>query len=517
MANKNSNTKYKYVPVYNEKDYQRDESTFNKSVEEGKIDWSSFRRLLVSDICTNTQIIDTGYVGEIKLEDIQFALKHPKQSWDIILQASSELMRISPHYYRMNSMYSNMPLFCWGIDLYDVKENANADTIKKTYLSLAAKLENINLKHEFSKIMKYLPYQDVYCGLVVENSTDFFFQKLDFRICKIYQIQDGLYNFKINLSKIKPTELGAYPDYVQKAYMDYIDSKSDNVSNWYTPPADKQICVKLNSQWLYPFPLLISLVRDILDLDIYKKLKLQSARTDNYKAIMMKVPIDESTVDKPLITPDVLSVFAEISRASMSDDIGLIYTLGSNGEAISFKDSTNTRNNVSDAISELYNSSGITQELYNGSSNATAVTNSIENDSGFIYGLYRQFERWVNRYIKLRKYNKNAFKFYFYLLDITIFNRDTVSKRYKDAISLGVTVIDKYLATLDMTPSRVLGSFITHQDIFKFNENFIPLRTSYNSSDVGTSNDVGRPTSASKGELLSEEGEKTSDGDKNDR
>lgn len=299
--------------------------------------------------------------------------------------------------------------------------------------------------------------------------------------------------------------------------MDYIDSKSDNVSNWYTPPADKQICVKLNSQWLYPFPLLISLVRDILDLDIYKKLKLQSARTDNYKAIMMKVPIDESTVDKPLITPDVLSVFAEISRASMSDDIGLIYTLGSNGEAISFKDSTNTRNNVSDAISELYNSSGITQELYNGSSNATAVTNSIENDSGFIYGLYRQFERWVNRYIKLRKYNKNAFKFYFYLLDITIFNRDTVSKRYKDAISLGVTVIDKYLATLDMTPSRVLGSFITHQDIFKFNENFIPLRTSYNSSDVGTSNDVGRPTSVSKGELLSEEGEKTSDGDKNDR
>jgi hypothetical protein len=100
------------------------------------------------------------------------------------------------------------------------------------------------------------------------------------------------------------------------------------------------------------------------------------------------------------------------------------------------------------------------------------------------------------------------------LLDITIFNRDSVSKRYKDAVSLGVTCIDKYLASIDMTPSRTLGSFVVHKDIFKFNENFIPLKTSYNSSD--SSNDVGRPTSESKGELLSEEGEKTKDNEKND-
>ena len=70
-----------------------------------------------------------------------------------------------------------------------------------------------------------------------------------------------------------------------------------------------------------------------------------------------------------------------------------------------FKDSTNTRNNVSDAIDELYNSSGITKELYNGSSSATALGYSVENDSGFIFGLYRQFERWTNRFIKIRKYN----------------------------------------------------------------------------------------------------------------
>lgn len=506
--------KYKYVAAYSEKDRINDEKTINNSMVNNKpIDFSAFKRLMLSDICINTNVIETGCIGDIKLEDIQHALKFPKQNWKIILQVSEQLMKVSSYYYRMNSLYSNMALFCWGIDLYDIKENYNADIIKKTYNTLAAKLENMHLKHEFPKIMKYVPYLDIYYGLIIESSTDFFIQKLNYDVCKLCQIQDGLYNFKIDLSAINPKELNAYPDYVQKAYIDFYEGNSK--SNWYLPPADKQICIKLNNQWTFPYPILIGLVRDILDLDVYKKLKLQSARTDNYKAIMVKVPIDETTIDKPLLTPETLGIFAEINRESMTDDIGLIHTLGSDGEAISFKDSNNTTNNVSDAVDELYNSSGESKELFNGSSSGTAVTFSVENDSGFVYGLYRQFERWINRYIKLRKYNKSTFKFYFYLLDITIFNRDNVSKRYKESCTLGAPVIDKWLATLDMTPSRVLGSYIVHNDIFDFYNKFKPLSSSYNASTETA--EAGRPTNASSGKLLTEEGEKTADGEKNDR
>ena len=500
-----------YVKVYDQTDYQKDDKNFNKSIKNGKPDFSAFKRLMIQDLCANTNITESHYIGDIKLEDVQIALKCPQNNWKILLEASAQLMRVSPHYYRLNNMYSNMSLFCWGIDLYDIKDNANVENIKKAYTALAAKLENMQLKHEFSKIMKYIPYQDAYCGLILENSTDFFFQKLDLKICKLYQIQDGLFNFKINLSLIKPQEFGAYPDYVQQAYADYVEGKSTN--NWYAPPADKQICIKLNSQYTYPYPLLIALVKDILDLDTYKKLKLQSARTDNYKAIMVKVPIDENTVDKPLLTPETLGIFAEINRESMTDDIGLIHTLGSNGEAISFKDSSNTRNNVSDAVDALYDASGISKENFNGSSSGTALKFSIENDAGFIYGLYRQFERWTNRYIKLKKYNKPSFKFAFYLLDVTIFNRDDVFKRYKDSATLGIPIVDKLLAMLDITPSRVSGAYIIHNDIFDFYNKFKPLSSSYNAAIA----EAGRPTNASNGKMLSDEGEKTAEGEKNDR
>ena len=518
MSNK-KNTKTKDVSIYTETDYKNDQSKFDKSIKDGKLDLSSFQRLMINDICRNTSIIETGCIGDINMRDVEMALKYPKKGWKILLQISDMLMKVSPHYFRMNNLYSNMALFCWWIDLYDVKESAKIDNIKKTYSALAAKLENMNLKHEFSKIMKVIPHQDIYCGLVFENQSDFFFQQIDYKICELYQIQDGLYNFRIDLTQIDATNLDAYPDYVQRAYVDYREFIKQGVvkSQWYEPPADKQICLKLNSQWTFPYPILIGLIKDILDLDVYKKLKLQSARTDNYKAIAVEVPIDENTVDKPLLTPETLGIFAEINRESMTDDIGLLHTLGSGATPISFKDSNNTRNNVSDAVESLYDSSGISKENFNGSSSATALSYSVANDAGFVYGLYRQFERFINRFIKIRKYNKPNFKFLFYLLDTTIYNQDDVIARYKDGISMGATVISQYMAALGTTPSRTLGSYIVHEDIFDFRNHFIPLQTSYNSSIDGSSKNGGRPTVEESGNVISESGEKTRDTDGNDR
>ena len=80
---------------------------------------------------------------------------------------------------------------------------------------------------------------------------------------------------------------------------------------------------------------------------------------------------------------------------------------------------------------------------------------------------------------------------------------------------MGSTVIDKYMAALDMTPSRTLGSYVTHESIFDFRSHFIPLQTSYNSSIDSNSKNGGRPTNESKGEKLSESGEKTKDTDAN--
>ncbi len=488
MNDKNSkeiNSASNDAVLYSVDQQKLDEASLNYSLNNNKpIDLEAFRRVFMRDIITNTNILESGFVGKVSMRDLEFAFDHPSKAWRTLLRLSNELMHISPIYYRFNMFFSNMACFCWWVDLYGVSDKAKPKQMKQTYTRLAEKLEKMNLKHEFTKIMKILPYQDIYCGVVVEGDSSYFIQQIDYKVCRLYEVEDGLYNFIIDLAAIKAHKLNAYPVFIQEAYKDFVEG---NISNWYKPDSDLQICLKLNTQWTYPYPLLVGLVRDLFDLDTYKKLKLQSARTDNYKAIMVKVPIDEDSVDKPLLSLPLLQLFAELNRASLSDDIGLLYTLGATGEAINFKDSTNTTNNVADATDNLFELSGINQNMFNGS-NATSLNISIENNASFIYGVYRQIERWVNRWIQARGYNKSSYKFAFYLLDVNIYNKDTVTKRYKDAITLGVTCIDRYLSSLDLTPSRVLGSYVTHQEIFKFNENFIPLSTSYNSSDSSSSN-----------------------------
>ena len=496
--------------IYSKGQYNEDEKSLNDSIDNNKpVNWSSFQRLMMHDLCMNNTI-DTFYCGHHSLESINAALEHPTTGYRILLDTSDYLMRISPHYNKVNTYFSNMAVLNWGLDIYDVKEDYSPDKLKKAYYSLSSQLEKMSLKHEFARIMKTLPYMDVYCGVIMENTTDFFIQQLDYRICKISQIQDGVYNFKINLSGINPININAYPIYIQQAYLQFQQGEIDR---WYSPPADKQICLKLNSHLTYPFPMLIAIVRDIFDLDTYKKLKLQSARTDNYKAIIIKVPIDEATIDKPLLTPDTLGIFAEMNKESMSDDIGLIHTLGSEGKAVSFKDSANSRNNVADATDDIYNSSGVPKEAFNGSASGTSMTYSLENDSGIIYGIYRQFERWINRYIKINKYNKPLFKFLFYILDMTIYNKDKVINKYQNACQYGAPVKDKFMAALDMTPSRIEGALVLEKDVFQWDKRWIPLKSSHTQNSA----DVGRPTSESQGEILSDSGEQTQNNDSNSK
>lgn len=510
-SNTDSTTYYELYPINQQ---IQDESILNESLKNGNVNWEKFKGLMFRELCLNTEIISDNKIGFYDLERVVDAIRNPAYEWPILLAVSEYLMQVSPYYMRLNNYFSNMALFDWTLDLYDVKDSAKVDTIKKSYKTLATKLESMNLKHEFSKIMKTLPYQDIYCGLLNEKGDSFFIQKINYGICKLYQVQDGLYNFVINLAGIKPNQLTAYPDYVQEAYIEYVDKGKAVGAIWYLPPPEKQICIKLNWQWTYPYPMLIGMLKDLLDLDVYKKLKLQSARNDNYKAILVEVPIDKEKVDKPLLTPQTIALFAQLNKQNMSKDIGLLHTLGSKGEAISFKDSSNTRNIVSDAVDELYNTSGVTKEMFNGSSSATAVTYSLENDSGIVYSVYRQLERWVNRFIKLNKYNKINYKFAITMLDSTIFNRDSVTSRYKDLAALGITCVDKLFASIGMTPSKVLGSYVVHKSIFDYKNNLVPLSSTYNSS---SSNEGGRPTNASKGELLSSEGERAADDDTNKR
>ena len=504
--------------IYSKVDYERDSKSFDDSVSgKSRLDLGAFRRLMVHDLCTNTEILRSYKVGGYPLERIQDALNNPAAHSNMIIEVSRYLMNISQFYMRLNNYFSIMGLFNYHIDIYDVKtgEMDSDEKIAKmrdAFANVCSEFEKMGFKHEMSKIMSILTVEDVYYGLIFEDGYDFFIHKMNPSICRIKQIQDGVYNFKIRLSGVNPLEITSYPTYVQQAYIEYRNG-DDYFDGWYVPPADKQVCFKLNESCLYPMPLLLALVKDILDLDVYKKLKMQKARVDNYKAIVIEIPIDEDAVDKPLLTDETLAVFAEMNKANMPDDIGLIHAPGK-ATAVSFKDNTNNANNLSDAIKNIYDNAGVSSELFNSGSSGTAFKLALENDAAFIYAFYRQCERYFTRFIKLRRYNKPTYKFALRIQDSTVFNRLEVADAFLKAAQNGEPFKIDYGVALGKSPSRQLGSLFLENHVLKLHEEYIPLATSYTSTGEDVSGG-GRPTNESKGLDLTEEGETTKDTDAN--
>ena len=499
--------------IYSNEQYKKDLKKVQE-VEQGKspLDLSAFKRLMVHELCCNTNVLSTSKIGYYSLEDIEKALLNPQSFYSILVDTSKYLMAVSPFYMRLNNYFAKMGIFNYCVDTYDLKSADNNVVIQKykeDYFKLNSQLEKMNLKHEFGKIMSVLPSEDVFCGLIFEDATDFFIVRVPTPMCKIGQIQDGVYNFKMALNNINALDIGAYPTYLQQAYIDYQNRKGHS-DGWYTPPADKQICIKFNETCSYPLPFMIMLTKDIFDIDTYKKLKLQKARVDNYKAIVIEIPIDEDTVDKPLLTEETIMTFAEMNKENMPDDVGLIHTLGK-AEAISFKDNTNNMNNLSDAIENLYDASGVTSSLFNGSTVSSSMKLAIENDASIIYKVYRQFERYMNRFIKLRKFNRSNYKFAFRIQDSTVYNHDSVTDAYLKAAEHGLPFKMDYAVSLGLSQNRILGNLFSENVALELHNKLIPLPTSYTMSY----DETGRPTNESQGKELSDSGEQTEDNDSN--
>ena len=495
--------------LYSVKDYEKDKRNFSLA-EKGKrpFDLSAFKRLMVHDLVTNTDILRSYRIGNYPIEKIHEALERPMYHQNMLIDVSNYLMGVSTFYMRLCTYFGKMGLFNYNIDIYDAKEDKleseEAQTaLRNSYMGVCGEFEKMNFRHEMSKIMSILPVEDVYYGLIFEDSTDFFIQKLNPLMCKIAQVQDGVYNFKMNLSGVNPLDIGGYPDYVQQAYLDFRDGKAHK-NGWYIPPADKQVCFKFNESTIYPVPLLLALAGDIMDLDVYKQLKLQKARVDNYKAIVIEIPIDKDAVDKPLLTDETLSFFAELNRENMPDDLGLIHAPG-NAEAVSFKDNANSTNNLSDAVKNLFDNAGVPTQLFSDATSSAALKLAIENDAALVYAFYRQCERYFTRLIKLRKYNKPAYKFALRIQDSTVFNRYDVADAMLKASQNGLAFKIDYGVALGKSPSRQLGALFLENNVLKLHEKLIPLATSYTSAGDEI---TGRPTNESTGDDLSDEREK---------
>ena len=322
--------------------------------------------------------------------------------------------------------------------------------------------------------------------------------------------------FKDTTQKMKMLKL--FPDEFKKGYVLYKEGKlkpdfAGDTAGWYLLDIDSVIKFNMNGE---DFPIFISVIPAIIDLDAAQELDRKKMAQQLLKIIIQKMPIDKNgdlifDVDEAqqlhnnavrmlgkAIGLDVLTTFADVDVADMAD-----------------KNTTTTTDELAKVERTVYNEAGISQMQFNTDGNI-ALEKSILNDEAAIYNLILQFESFLNGLIS--KFNTAPKKIYYrvQILTTTIYNYKEMAKLYADQTKIGYSKMLPQIA-LGQSQSSILANAYFENDILDLVNVFVPPmssntmsadalgKVSDKSGNSGSDDSKGgRPTNKSKGKEVTD-------------
>lgn len=359
------------------------------------------------------------------------------------------------------------------------------DKINKAYEELGILAKKMKFKNEFSKVHKIALIQDVFFGFVHEDSKSFHIQSIDYALCRISSVEDGVLNYAVNMAHFngKESELEYYPAEFTKMYWQWKIDKSENqkLSDYVEVDSSKSICVKIGDETTDILPPFSSIFDSIYDVEGFKKLRKSKSEMENYMTLIQKVPIrlDTNEPNDFAIDPDMMSYFHEQLSDALPDEVGLA-TTPMDVEAVSFKQNKVGDDGVAQAERNVWSSAGVSSLLFNADGKSSqGLLNSIKTDEELVFGFLRQLERWVNK--RIRNKNKNGF-FEIKLLNITTFNEEEKYKTYLEAATYGNGTKIMTASALGLEPIEMMSMMFLENEVLGMPEAMIPLQSSHTMS-----------------------------------
>lgn len=435
-------------------------------------------------------------------DDVSRYLKQPILYAKELRDVSIYMYANSMHYYNLINFYALMPTWDYTVTpLKFDKRVPRKDEVYRQYLRVTDRLQNMNIKHEFIKIMRTCFREDVFYGLCYEDKEQFYIQKLNPDWCQISSVEDGVFNFAVNLGCILEPQLALYPDYIRKAWKRWY--KKGDQYRWFEIPAEYSICIKCNEDLPYPVPPFAAAMELIYDIDDYGDLIKERAKIEIYKLLHLTIPTDSNM--EPMDW-DLSAKYYEQMAQVIPNNVGLVMSPMKLEEIKFEKSGLADTDEVAHAEQRFWNASGTSPLLFGGNANGsvTALKLSIQGNEQQVLALMRQIERWMNRRIR-RMAGKIKFKVN--ILPVTHFNVESKTAAYKEAATYGLPVKSMYAAVQNMEPNDVSAMNYLENEVLEYDDLFVPLASSYTQSS--SDNEAGRPTNESRGKDLTPSGEQT--------
>lgn len=409
----------------------------------------------------------------------------------------------SGHYQRLLKYFAGMALFAHVITPVKDIRNANTKKVVKQYTEIGELLKMMNLRHEMFKALQVAFREDVFYGYIHRDKNSFYIQQLPPYICKITSIQDGVFNFSIDMSYFVRDEgkLYEHADEIQQKYWTWktVTQTNPSISQWVELDPRNTICIKVNEDIIEVFPPFAPIFDAIFDIEAYKQLRKDKEELGNYMVVTQELPMrkDSENNNDFLIDKEVMMFFHNMVVENSPTNVGVI-TSPMKLDFIKFERDTPISDGVENAQRDFWSSSGTSQLLFNADKTTSqGLLMSIKTDEEIVFGLLTQIERWLNRYLKF-EYGDNLM-FNAEILHVTVFNRQEMFDMYLKGSQFGLPVKNHLCATIGLSPIETMNMAHLENDILQLHDKFIPLMSSHTMSDkllldnTGGSSTGGRP------------------------
>lgn len=450
-------------------------------------------------------------------QDVDKYLSNPAKYEKQLRNVSRYLAVTSPHYWNLINYFPNMSILSPIIVPFNTNNFNNKKTsmqkIKKEYNKCIVKLDNMNISHEFLKIIQVAFREDVFYGIEVETENSYSIKQLDPDYCRIKGSCDGCLTFEFDFTyfDIYKKELRYFynidKDFVRK-YNLY--KKKGNDYRWQMLEPTKEICVKYQSTFDFCCPPYISVFNDLYDITDYKDMNKAKVEMDNTKFIgfEMKNKGEKSNkIDDFVLNVDTMKAWFSFIQGCLNGQVGAFMSPMPFKE-IEFAQTSSDTDNVSNSISTYWKGTGTSEVLFGNNTTAGTLAYSIITDQDLLFNLYTQLERILSRKFKLLSDDM----FVIHLPRLTRFNVEDETDRYLKLSQYGYqgarTLTE---ACMGLSQNKIEGLGFLENNILNKQDSMIPVSSSYTQSEES---DGGRP-SETDDTKISESSQQTRDNGSN--
>lgn len=469
----------------------------------------SFARQNLNQLNLESTAINIGEYSQSEIRELIEDYSSP-ESQEALLEISDILWVRSPHFRRLVQYFADMATFSYGIiPSDDIRMmESSPDKIREEYVGLAKFAKNMNMKHEFRKVMLEVFKSDIFFGYVHYTDDDFYIQKMPRELCAISSVEDGVFNYSVHMPSIDDNiDVYKYtmPQEVIDLYNEWLREQGNNRNNnrnnrgqqggavkkedemvagdWKELGAQNTICIKFDEgNYNIVIPPFASSFESVYEIDGYKASRRNRDQIDNYMMIYQRIPIrgDSESNNDFTIDYDSVEFFHDEIADSVPESVGVV-TTPMELAPIEFQRDTVDIDNVAKAEKGFWSASGTSQSLFSTENNTTqGINSSIATDEQIVFALLRQIQRWTNRFVK---YAYGDVMFSIEILDVTYFNQEKYYKHLLELSQYGVPVKTLIPASVGIEPIEVVGLSHLENEVFGIHESWIPLQSSHTMSN----------------------------------